>query len=99
MKQRAEIIFEKEETIILRESSIAIDSFCPMCQAIVVMVAPEAAFLACQIGEREIFHSLEGGMIHFFEGERVLVCLGCCRRSIGEDKKGKGLAPFSDQQK
>jgi hypothetical protein len=75
MKQRAEITLEKEETVILRESSAIIDRFCPTCQVMVIMATPEAVSLICQIGEREIFRKIEAGEVHFIEGPKVYVCL------------------------
>ena len=75
MKQRAEIVFEKEETIILRKSSELTESFCPMCKAVVPMATPEAVSLICMVGEREIFRKIEVGEVHFIEGPKVYVCL------------------------
>jgi len=75
MKQTAKIIFEKEETTMLRKSSAIIDSFCPTCQTLVVMATPEAVALTCQIGEREIFRKIDSGELHFIEGPKVYVCL------------------------
>jgi hypothetical protein len=75
MKQRAEIVFEKEETIILRKSSELIESFCPMCKAVVPMATPEAVSLICMVGEREIFRKIDAEKVHFIEGPKVYVCL------------------------
>ena len=75
MKQIAKIVFEKEETLVLRKSSELMDSFCPACQAMVVMATPEAVFLICRIGERQIFRKIDSGEVHFIEEPKVYVCL------------------------
>src|SRR5690349_8742241 len=75
MKQRAEIIFEREETITLRKSSDLIDSFCSACRMVVVMATPEAISMICHVGEREIFRKIDLGAVHFIEGPKVYVCL------------------------
>ena len=75
MKQRTEITFEKEETIILRESSAPIDSFCLACRDMVIMATPEAVSLICEISEREIFRKIDLGDVHFIEEPKVYVCL------------------------
>lgn len=75
MKETAKIIFEKEETIMLRKSSAIIDTFCPICQTMVVMATPEAVSLISQISEREIFRKIDAGEVHFIEGPKVYVCL------------------------
>lgn len=43
MKQKAEIILEVEETIILRQGGCKLQAFCPQCQALVEMVTPPIA--------------------------------------------------------
>lgn len=75
MKQKAEITFERQEMVILRESSAFRDSLCSTCQAVVVMATPEAISLVCQIGEREIFRMIDRGEVHFIDGPKVYVCL------------------------
>jgi|SRR6478672_3224917 hypothetical protein len=91
MKQRAKIVFEKEETLILRKSSELIDSFCPMCGAVVIMATPEAVSLISQIGEREIFRKIDSGEVHFIEGPKVYVCLNSMELSEpGQFNDSKG---------
>ena len=75
MNQRAEVIFEKEETVLLRQSSATTNGFCPFCRAFTVMATPEALALMSSISEREIFRLIEAGEIHFYEGPKVYVCL------------------------
>lgn len=75
MNQRAEIVFEKEETVLLRKSSATIDEFCPDCRATTVMATPEALAVMSDISERAIFRLIEAGEIHYYEGPKVYVCL------------------------
>ncbi|MFN0277280.1 MAG: hypothetical protein ACKVRN_01630 [Pyrinomonadaceae bacterium] len=75
MTQRAEIVFEKEETVLLRQSSAVVNEFCMLCGTATVMLTPEALTLASAVSEREIFRLIEAGEIHFYEGPKVYVCL------------------------
>lgn len=75
MNQRAEIVFEKEETVLLRQSAATRSEFCPFCKASTVMATPEAIALVSGITEREIFRLIEAGEIHFCEGPKIYVCL------------------------
>lgn len=75
MKQRAEIVFEKEETVLLRQSSAKLQEFCPNCGKFTVMLTPEALSLMSDVSEREIFQLIEAGLIHFCEAPKVYVCL------------------------
>lgn len=81
MKRRAEIIFEREETVVVRQDKTTVERFCPMCRLLVVMATPSAASAVCGIAERKIFRLLEAGAIYFTEDERILICLDCCQRS------------------
>lgn len=45
MKQKTEITFEVEETIILRQVAETLTAFCPQCQALVEMLPPQTAAL------------------------------------------------------
>ena len=74
MKQKTEITFEIEETIILRASGNKFQAFCPQCQAIVEMLTPPFAAVFSGFTEREIFRLIEAGKVHFVETERVFVC-------------------------
>ena len=74
MKQKAEITFEVEETIILRQSENILTEFCPRCQARVEMLPPPVAAALTGLSEREIFRLIENGRLHFTEAERILVC-------------------------
>jgi hypothetical protein len=74
MKRKAEIIFEIEETITLRQSGHELQAFCPRCRALVEMIAPQIAAAICGLGEREIFRSIESGRLHYVEAERILIC-------------------------
>ena len=74
MKQKTEITFEVEETIILRQAEETLTAFCPQCQALVEMLAPPVAAALTGLSEREIFRLIENGRLHFTEAERIFVC-------------------------
>ena len=74
MKQKTKITFEVEETIILRQDRYEVKAFCPQCQALVEMLAPQNAAAFCGLTEREIFRLIENGQLHFVEVERIFVC-------------------------
>lgn len=74
MKQKAEIILEIEETIVLRQAAKVVTAFCPQCAALVEMLMPEIAAALFNLSEREIFRLIENGRLHFTEGERIFIC-------------------------
>lgn len=75
MKRRAEIIFEIEETIILRQAETFVRAFCPQCAKPVEMASPQTIADLFDHSEREIFRFVEAGKIHFIETGRILICL------------------------
>ena len=74
MKQKVEIMFEVEETIILRQGEKMFTEFCPQCRAMVEMLTPQSAAALFNLTEREIFRLIESGRLHFVEAERIFVC-------------------------
>lgn len=76
MKQKTEITFEIEETIIVRRETEKLILFCSQCQALVEMITPQRAAYLSGLSEREIFRLIESGAVHFTEAERVFVCRG-----------------------
>lgn len=82
MKQRAEITFEREETLILRQSGSYLEEFCPRCQSNVRLLTPEILANLTALSEREVFRLIEEGRIHFVESNRVYACSVCYGRSI-----------------
>lgn len=74
MKQKTEITFEVEETIILRQSGNRLEAFCPQCQAVIEMITPQTVAALGGLSEREIFRLIENGRLHFLEAERIFVC-------------------------
>lgn len=77
MKRKAEITFEEQETVILRQSDSYLSDYCPRCQATVRLLAPEILAILVPISEREVFRLIELGQIHFVETKRIYVCPGC----------------------
>lgn len=75
MKQKTEIIFESEETIVLRQVKPTLTAFCPQCQAQVEMASPQTIAASTDFTEREIFRLIENQRVHFVETDRVLICL------------------------
>jgi hypothetical protein len=84
MKQKAEIMFEVEETIVLRQGEQIGSEFCPQCRLVSFMIAPRAIAIFSGAKEREIFRMIEAGEIHFVETDGVRVCLSCLNRYGGE---------------
>jgi len=82
MKQNAEITYEIEETLVLRQGGKIATHFCPRCAEITEMVSPEILSLATGASEREIFRLVEGGIIHFVESGRLVICTSCYQRSL-----------------
>lgn len=87
MVNKAEIAFEVEETLILKQGEKLVYEHCPRCDQKVGMITPELLAKLYGTSEREIFRMLEAGLIHFVEVERVLVCFGCYRNSVGAGAK------------
>ena len=83
MKQKAEITFEQEETVVLRQSSGHFIEFCPKCEETVELLTPEIMAALVETTEREIFRLIETGKIFFVEKERIFGCPLCYRNSVG----------------
>lgn len=77
MKQKAEITFEEQETVILRQRDSYLVEFCPLCQVTVRLVTPEIMAALVAVSQREIFRLIEEGQIHFVETNRIYACPGC----------------------
>lgn len=74
MKQHAEITFETEETVVLREGSKVCAVHCSNCGRSVLMGTPQAAAFLSGVSEREIFRWVELNLLHFTEFGRVMIC-------------------------
>jgi hypothetical protein len=85
MTQKAEITFEVEETIVLKQGGKIASDFCPRCGQTVDMVSPDVLALATSSSEREIFRLIESGEAFFSEIGRVLACSGCVHRCLSRD--------------
>jgi len=86
VKQKAEIIFEQEETVILRQSSGHFIDFCPNCKETVELLTPEIMAALTETSEREIFRLIETGKIFFIEKARIFGCPLCYQNSVVEVK-------------
>jgi hypothetical protein len=95
MKQKVEIMFEVEETIVLRQGERIGSEFCPHCQLVSAMVAPRAIAIISGAKEREIFRLIEAGEIYFVEADGVQVCLSCLHRYGSES--GTASASSGDE--
>jgi hypothetical protein len=92
MTQKAELTFEIEETVVLKQSGYLMTEYCPRCQEMVEMVSPDVLSLVNGVSEREIFRLVEIGEIHFIELGRMVVCPGCYRRMMANNPQfGTGL--------
>lgn len=90
MKQKTEITFEVEETIVVRQVGNEFEAFCPQCQASVEMTTPQIAAALVGSSEREIFRLIENALVHFVEGERILIC----RDSLMNKSKAQTIPIF-----
>ncbi len=84
MTQKAELTFEIEETVVLKQGGYFIPEYCPRCQEKVDMVSPDVLSLVTGVSEREIFRLVEAGAIHFLEGARVVACPSCYRHLLAD---------------
>lgn len=82
MTQKAELTFEIEETVVLKQGGYFITEYCPRCQELVDMVSPDVLSLVTGASEREIFRLVEAGAIYFVEVKGIVACLGCCRQLL-----------------
>lgn len=87
MKQRAEIIFEIEETVLLRQGPATITEHCPHCEAYVALVTPRAAGILANVSERIVFRFIEAGEVHFIERDGIFICLNSLAAIKGEVKQ------------
>jgi len=85
MKQKAAVTFEKEETLVIRQSAYFTTDFCPICDDVVDMLAPEVLARMAESTEREIFRWIENGFLPFVETKRIYACLPCYRRLIEQN--------------
>ena len=83
MKRKAEITFEEQETVILRQSDGYLMEYCPRCQVTVRVLAPEIMAVLLAVSEREVFQLIESGQIYFVEKKRMYACPGCCGMNEG----------------
>lgn len=81
MKQRAQITFEEQETLILRQSDCYLEDFCPKCQESSRLVTPEIAAALMSVSEREVFRLIEEGRIYFVDAKRIYACTSCYAKS------------------
>ena len=82
MKQKAQITFEQQETVVLKQSGSHLLDLCPRCDETAMLVTPEILAAMAGSSEREIFRLVEAGVIHFVERTRIYACPECFRNSI-----------------
>ncbi|MFN2412647.1 MAG: hypothetical protein ABR535_06285 [Pyrinomonadaceae bacterium] len=92
MKQTAEITFETEETIVLRQGSAIVVEFCSGCGERVLMASPQTIAVLSGVSEREIFRLVEANQIHFAETGCILICMKSANESLEErHEKAKSI--------
>lgn len=96
MAQRAEIIFEVEETVVIKQCGKIVTDLCPRCGSEVEMVSPELLAMLAGKAEREIFRAIEAGQIYFIEPDRIYACAGCYRRLL-EKNRGESQSQYRNQ--
>jgi ribosomal protein S27AE len=96
MKQKKQIVFEVEETVVLRDKETSITAVCPFCGKSVVMATPWVTATLTAATEREIFRLVERGAIFVTEGGRILMCLRCAGRvSVGTSYPPTDIEPIN----
>lgn len=75
MKQRTEITFEVEETIVVRKGENILVEFCLFCETTVEMLTPQLAAAVSKTPIREIFRRIDLGRLHFMKTDEIRVCL------------------------
>jgi len=91
--EHGQIIFELEETVVVKQGGKIVTEICPRCGASVKMVSPDILALVSGAMEREIFRLIEAGRIHFVEDGRTLACVSCYRRLLMGDEGGADKLP------
>lgn len=89
MKKRAEIKFEIEETIVVRQGEKLSGEFCQLCGIVVDMLTPQFATAVSKKPMREIFRLIEAGKLHFNETDGGFICLNCLTASSAEQKESE----------
>jgi hypothetical protein len=89
MTRKAEIVFEVEETVVVRRTGKIVAEYCPRCDQLVDMLSPDVLASIAGASEREIFRLLEAGVIHFVETEHVYACPKCYKRVLLESEVSK----------
>ena len=98
MNQRKQVVFEVEETVVLRGGEKSTEGFCPFCGEAAAMATPWIAANVHEVSEREIFRMIERGAIYVTEGERILMCLRCVGRvSIGTSRPPIDIQPIRQE--
>lgn len=87
VNQLKQIVFEVEETVLLRSGELTTVGFCPACCKTVAMATPWIAAALCGSSEREVFRMVELGVVHFIEEDRLLICLSSLKVIEGEVKQ------------
>lgn len=87
MRQKREIVIEREETIAYTRRGQRFEAFCRECKSLVEMVTPQIAAVLTQRTEREIYRLVEKGLVHFVETDGVLICLNSLTVSCLEEKE------------
>lgn len=91
MKHRLRFLYEKRETVLLRQSPATKMAFCGDCGKTALMVTPEAVAILTAHSEREIFRLVEAGEVHFIEGPKIYICLDSLAAITGTEFKQEKL--------
>ena len=67
---------ETHERVVVQASSADLEAFCPQCDRVVPILAPEQAAILCDVSLRTLFRRMDDGDLHFAElpDGRVFVC-------------------------
>ena len=77
MRQRTEITFEMEETVVIRNGNWLSETLCENCGSTSGMASPSILARLAEVSERQIFRLIESGTLQCVESDRLLVCSNC----------------------
>lgn len=87
MSELKQIVFEVEESVVVRSGELTVAGYCPSCEDNVAMATPCMAAALSDMSEREIFRLIEAGAIHFTETGQVMICLKSVHDLLEELRK------------
>jgi hypothetical protein len=77
MRQRTEVTFEIEETVVLRRGGRLLREHCPLCQTPTDLASLEVLSLLSGLSKEEIYCLVAAGLVYAIGNGEPLACLKC----------------------